>query len=930
MANQFRSITPRGIHALLETLSGADPRIASFRLGDFAQSEMKVDDQYPAILYELIDSKILGPERGNEQRNEWSLRLYCFTMRRADSENVVDAMAETHNLLTDLVLRFKSEQAFKDWGIRFLPNANVRFDYVLIQDRDDLIGTSCEIVFTTALAGCPDDLLGYGTLPDVGLYYSASTITRPSSYLTCATLSGCSTWTTTIASIDTRLDALEAATGSTFDCAALLSCPDFLALSARTESNGVSILALSATTQTHTSEIALLLTLTGGTGTTTYVQDGVNTYTGGTASRPTVNLNDYIEIERMSATYTGFLSTITASNQGTGYAIEATSENGTGALIYSQNGMALQVTASDSGNTEDIAHFENSNAQGLHINNDGSLTWTSPTGAASTRTNLGINNTYVQPGTNITTGGTASAPTVNLVDSPSITNLIASGVVYGVTLSGGTIYSGGTNIQNLFAPIGSGGSGGVGTLEQVTASGNTANRSIYLQGNGSSFDLVRKVYFKDTDPTLSGSSDASVGIDYAIAGGPSLVLESPSSVFAVGGPSLVDVSSIPSVTDWFSVNDRQGVAGAIGFGFLSAATVDLRAFGYLRLGSNAKDGSGIQGSAFLVASGLTDTRLVSLPDKSGTIAFLDDLVAGTTTYVQPGSNITTGGTPSAPIVSVVSSPSFVNLTATTLQETTFVTPGGVYYRGPSGTLTANPDFTFDEDAVALQVLGTVSASTFFEGSLSLASKYAPISVVPTYVQPGTNTITGGTITRPTVNLVASPSVTNLTASGVVYCATVSADTHYQGSDLQASTRMVRLTGDVTSNSASYVDVTGLSFTVDANTSYFFEFTISYLSSGNTTGAGFSVTGPSSPVLCSGRMDGHQSAGNYPQFITGYDTGAAAGSVAIANAVYTAMIRGNFVNGANAGTLKARFLRGGTAGVNITVRAGSSGKITKTS
>jgi len=54
--------------------------------------------------------------------------------------------------------------------------------------------------------------------------------------------------------------------------------------------------------------------------------------------------------------------------------------------------------------------------------------------------------TRVQPGTNITTGGTANEPIVNLVDSPFINNLSASGT----SNFTGVIQSGGTDLYSIF------------------------------------------------------------------------------------------------------------------------------------------------------------------------------------------------------------------------------------------------------------------------------------------------------------------------------------------------------------------------------------------------------------------------------------------------------------------------------------------------
>lgn len=64
--------------------------------------------------------------------------------------------------------------------------------------------------------------------------------------------------------------------------------------------------------------------------------------------------------------------------------------------------------------------------------------------------------TRVQPGNNITTGGTGNAPTINLISSPLINNLTSSGTsqlntVTAVSISASTIFSGGSDLSSIFA-----------------------------------------------------------------------------------------------------------------------------------------------------------------------------------------------------------------------------------------------------------------------------------------------------------------------------------------------------------------------------------------------------------------------------------------------------------------------------------------------
>jgi len=113
-------------------------------------------------------------------------------------------------------------------------------------------------------------------------------------------------------------------------------------------------------------------------------------------------------------------------------------------------------------------------------------------------------------------------------------------------------------------------------------------------------------------------------------------------------------------------------------------------------------------------------------------------IQGVQTYVQPGTNITTGGTIGEPIISVVSSPSFNNLNY-------------------SGTSTGGNS-----------IATNVSATTFYSAGTNIETVINSIvsaSGPHTLVQPGTNTTTGGTSALPTVNLVSSPSVNGISFSG---------------------------------------------------------------------------------------------------------------------------------------------------------------------
>jgi len=272
--------------------------------------------------------------------------------------------------------------------------------------------------------------------------------------------------------------------------------------------------------------------------------------------------------------------------------------------------------------------------------------------------------TYVQPGSNITTGGTAQAPIISVSGSPTFTAVTAASVF------ATTLYSGGSLLQNVL------------TLETVVNAGNTAIRSITLQGDGSGGGLSRKVLFHDTDPGSPNASDPSVGVDMSLIGIAELLLESPNTIYAITKASIAPASGYLVSTPNFYLGEDTGIAPPIWMGFLSASTGVNRAYNYLRL--SEKDlSNGYGGEVLLTATGTSTASygqyIANFPNKSGTVAMLSDLASGNTTFVQPGNNITTGGTATLPVVHVVNDPFFSAVTAHSVFSTSIT--GVTYYSG---------------------------------------------------------------------------------------------------------------------------------------------------------------------------------------------------------------------------------------------------------
>lgn len=176
------------------------------------------------------------------------------------------------------------------------------------------------------------------------------------------------------------------------------------------------------------------------------------------------------------------------------------------------------------------------------------------------------------------------------------------------------------------------------------------------------------------------------------------------------------------------------------------------------------------------------------------------------TYVQPGNNISTGGTALMPIVNVVDSPSFNNLFSsgnsqfnsfiatsisggtilsgntdlynifqilgtdinTAIQPGVNIITGGTALN-PIISIVSSPSFnglSFSGNAIGntLNVI-TISGGTIYSGTTDIYTIFAKPGLVVNNVNAGSNIVTGGTAISPTINLTASPFVNNITFSG---------------------------------------------------------------------------------------------------------------------------------------------------------------------
>ena len=134
----------------------------------------------------------------------------------------------------------------------------------------------------------------------------------------------------------------------------------------------------------------------------------------------------------------------------------------------------------------------------------------------------------------------------------------------------------------------------------------------------------------------------------------------------------------------------------------------------------------------------------------------------------------------------------------------------------------------------------------------------------------------------------------------------------------------KITTQTTGVSTSYTDVTDMSFSVVAGTTYSFTFVVLAESSSTSGGVCLAANGPAATYFAA-RYEGNQTAGGsiIRSDITAYDSSgtlADPNSVTAANTPCVFTLQGVIVPSAN-GTFSLRVKRGGSAG-NIAVRAGS--------
>ncbi len=507
------------------------------------------------------------------------------------------------------------------------------------------------------------------------------------------------------------------------------------------------------------------------------IQNGLNTYTGGTAALPTVNISaatlSYLSATTISA------GTIYSGSTNLNTIINTAISNATNSLTSTrvQNG-----TNTFTGGTADLPTV---NVTGGTVNN-----WNINGGIlASGGTDLysifvtaldGNDITRVQPGSNILTAGTGNNPIISVVDSPSLNNLTLSGNSIAVNVSATTFYSAGTNLQTVITSLLDGNditrvAGGLNTYTGGTANVPTVNISaatlVYLSATTISADTI-----------YSGSTPLQTIITNMLDGNDITRVQPGLNIYTGGTPNNPTVN-------------------------ISAATLT-----YL-------SASTVAGDVLLSGS----TNLYSIFATS----------SGADTFVQNGTNTYTGGTLYAPTVNVSAATLFaLTVTGNTVLSATTATTLNILNSGytninivdyslntiRTGVTVSNiiggTGNTINNDLRNVQILGgnnitgtnnhhsyatnlvvtgtsngNLYATNIFSGSTPLQTIIQNLASADgndiTRVAGGTNTYTGGTGNIPTVNIsaatLATLTVSGLTALNTMSAVTVSATTLYSGS-----------------------------------------------------------------------------------------------------------------------------------------------------
>lgn len=300
-------------------------------------------------------------------------------------------------------------------------------------------------------------------------------------------------------------------------------------------------------------------------------------------------------------------------------------------------------------------------------------------------------NIFVQPGSNILTGGTTQFPIINLASD------IILDSVNSTTISASTIFSAGTDVGNLIAQK-------TFKTDFNAHTGNTDNPHLVTAGQVGAYTTVQSDNLLNTKANISGSTFTGQIIT------PSIYATSLSANTLYSGSTnlseifaLVGTDTNTFVTSFTYDNSNKFTIllnNGSSYSSIINNVTGLTISGGFSANTIYSGGSNLEQIIYNISSGISDTH----------------------TFVQNGVNTYTGGTNSMPTINIVDSPSFNN----------------IYF---SGTVIGG---------IASSVFATsISASTFVSG-------YTPLESVIYNIAQGTEKyITGATFNKETSELTLS-------------------------------------------------------------------------------------------------------------------------------------------------------------------------------
>jgi hypothetical protein len=487
---------------------------------------------------------------------------------------------------------------------------------------------------------------------------------------------------------------------STFPSVSVVDSPSFnnLSVSGTSTHNGLSASTLSGGTILSGSTNLYSIFAPFGSGVQSVGANG-NLSTGGTPTNPTISITASPSFNNItfSGTATGNALSATTLSGGTilsastnleSIFVQGSGTNGTvplwngpkflGDSIITQAGTGVTVNGSIYiyGNVDVLGTASTFNTQTVQTT-DNNITMNL---SGSHVSSLGGGITIISG----TPSGVASTWTIDANGAWSSNTQILTSAI---TVNGGAIISGATNLYQIFAPFGSGVQS-VGGVGNIFTGGTATNPTISITGSPSLASI-----------TSSGSSNFSAGLSASTLSGGTILSGSTNlySIFTRLNTVVQNVGGVGNIfTGGTTTNPTISITGSPSFNIIKAS------------GSSVFNG-GLSASTLsggTILSGSTNLYSIFAPFGSGVQS------------VGASGNLSTGGTPTNPTISIIDSPSFNNITF-------------------SGTATGN----------ALSAT-TLSGGTILSGSTNLYSIFTKISA-NTFA---TTTILANTGTTVTHNL----------------------------------------------------------------------------------------------------------------------------------------------------------------------------------